>query len=79
MAVGSFRMWLWIDERERPLVAVDTGDEQQQVGAVTVQVKGALLPHGTRITDHGAESNGQLDFNAELQVTRISVIFVFDV
>lgn len=32
LAAGSFRMWLWIDERERPLVAADTGDEQQQVG-----------------------------------------------
>lgn len=52
LAAGSFRMWLWIDERERPLVAADTGDEQQQVGAVTVPVKRALLPHGSRITDH---------------------------
>lgn len=43
-AVASFRMWLclWTDDAsdERPLVAADTGDEQQQVGGA-----GAVLCH----------------------------------
>lgn len=59
-AVASFRMWLclWIDDAsdERPLVAADTGDEQQQVGGAGAVLcnrsyRALLLPQRSRISN----------------------------
>lgn len=59
-AVASFRMWLclWIDDAsdERPLVAADTGDEQQQVGGAGAVLCCAIdhIVHCCSHKDHGS-------------------------
>lgn len=59
-AVASFRMWLclWIDDasNERPLVAADTGDEQQQVGGAGAVLCCAIdhIVHCSSHKDHGS-------------------------
>lgn len=59
-AVASFRMWLclWIEDAsdERPLVAADTGDEQQQVGGAGAVLCCAIdhIVHCCSHKDHGS-------------------------